>query len=175
MRVLGVDPGARATGYGVVERGARAHRLLECGVIRPDADGELGVRLLAIHEGLLELIDRHDPACLAIEGVFTGRNARTAMVLGHARGVAVLAAARRELPVYEYPPAEVKKAVVGTGTASKRQIGFMVRKHLRLREAPRPSDAADGCAIALCHLFSLRFPDDAGARPPRAARREGSG
>lgn len=169
MKVLGVDPGTRATGYGVVERGTGAHRLLECGVIRPGAEEELGVRLLVIHEGLLELIDRHAPGCLAIEGVFTGRNARTAMILGHARGVAVLAAARRDLPVHEYPPAEVKKAVVGTGRATKRQVGFMVRKHLRLREAPSPSDAADGCAIALCHLFRLRLPADAAA-PPRAGR-----
>lgn len=171
MKVLGVDPGTRATGYGVVARGGGTPRLLECGVIRPRAEEAFALRLLAIHEGLLELIDRHAPECLAIEGVFSGRNARTAMILGHARGVAVLAAARRRLPVYEYPPAEVKKAVVGTGAATKRQIGFMVRQHLRLREPPAPSDAADGCAIALCHLFRLRMPADAGAGP--AGRGEG--
>ncbi|MGH7540681.1 MAG: crossover junction endodeoxyribonuclease RuvC [Gemmatimonadota bacterium] len=155
MKVLGVDPGTRATGYGVVERAERTHRLLECGVIRPPANGDIAARLLAMHEGLLELIDRHRPDCLAIEGVFSGRNARTAMLLGHARGVAVLAAARRSLPVEEYPPAEVKKSVVGTGSATKDQVGLMVCRHLRLREAPRPADAADGCAIALCHLFRI--------------------
>jgi crossover junction endodeoxyribonuclease RuvC len=151
--VLGIDPGTRATGYGLVERKGSDHRLLECGVIRPRKDANLTGRLLEIHTGALELIDRLEPDCVAVEGVFTGRNARTAMVLGHARGVLVLAAALRSLPVYEYPPREVKKRVVGTGAATKAQVGFMVQKHLRLREAPSPADAADGCAIALCHLL----------------------
>lgn len=126
---------------------------MECGVIRPRG-GDLADRLVEIHEGLLEIIDRHEPACVAIEGVFTGRNARTAMVLGHARGVLVLAASLRGLPVHEYPPREVKKRIVGTGAASKDQVGFMVKKLLRLVEPPQPADAADGCALALCHLMA---------------------
>lgn len=153
MKVLGVDPGSRATGYGVVERRSGSARLVECGVIRPEPGSDLTQRLIDIHTGLLELIDRLAPECVAVEGIFTGRNARTAMLLGHARGVAVLAAALRQLPVHEYPPAEVKKTVVGSGRATKTQVGFMVRQHLKLAEVPRPSDAADGCAIALCHLF----------------------
>jgi crossover junction endodeoxyribonuclease RuvC len=151
--VLGVDPGTRATGYGFIERDGGRTRLLECGVIRPPKQADLATRLVEIHEGLLELVDRLEPDCVAIEGVFTGRNARTAMVLGHARGVLVLAAALRAAPVHEYPPREVKKRVVGTGAATKSQVGFMVQKHLGLREAPKPADAADGCAIALCHLL----------------------
>lgn len=151
--MLGVDPGTRATGYGLVERDGPRHRLLECGVIRPRSSADLTGRLLEIHEGLLELIDRLEPECVSIEGVFSGRNARSAMVLGHARGVLVLAAALRSLPVYEYPPREVKKRVVGTGSATKAQVGFMVQKHLRLRDVPTPADAADGCAIALCHFL----------------------
>ena len=151
--MLGVDPGTRATGYGLVERNGTAHRLLECGVIRPRNKADLAGRLVEIHTGLIELIDRLEPDCVALEGVFTGRNARTAMVLGHARGVLVLAAALRSIPVYDYPPREVKKRVVGTGSATKAQVGFMVQKHLRLRETPSPADAADGCAIALCHLL----------------------
>ncbi len=115
---------------------------------------------MEIHRGVSELIDRTEPTCVALEGVFTGRNARTAMVLGHARGVLVLAAALRALPVHEYPPREVKKRVVGTGAATKAQVGYMVRQHLRLAEAPRPADAADGCAIALCHLLA-RMPGPA--------------
>lgn len=158
-RVLGIDPGTRATGYGFVAREGPDHRLLECGVIRPRKNAELADRLVEIHTGLLELIDRLEPHCVAVEGVFTGRNARTAMVLGHARGVLVLAAALRSVPVYEYPPREVKKRVVGTGAATKAQVGFMVQKHLRLREAPRPADAADGCAIALCHLLKGTLAD----------------
>lgn len=150
--MLGIDPGTRATGYGVIDRDRRRRTLVECGVIRPGADDLTG-RLLEIHRATLALIDRHRPDCVAIEGIFSGRNARTAMVLGHARGVLVLAAAMRELPVHEYPPRQVKKRVVGTGDATKAQIGFMVRKHLGLAEAPSPSDAADGCAIALCHIL----------------------
>ncbi len=167
MRVLGVDPGTRATGYGVLDRRDGSHALVECGVIRTDSAHELPLRLLRIHEGLLELIDRHAPDCLAVEGVFTGRNARTAMVLGHARGVVLLAGATRGLPVAEYPPADVKKAIVGTGGATKRQVAFMVQQHLRLREEPRPADAADGCAVALCHLFqaALDLHAAAGGRP----------
>lgn len=153
MRILGVDPGSRATGYGVIEHRGGAARLLECGVIRPPPEAGLTRRLVDIHLGLLELIDRHSPECVAVEGIFTGHNARSAMLLGHARGVAVLAAALRDLPVHEYAPAEVKKAVVGTGRATKTQVGFMVCQHLALADVPRPSDAADGCAIALCHFF----------------------
>jgi crossover junction endodeoxyribonuclease RuvC len=149
-----VDPGTRATGYGVIEGTVGHPRLLECGVIRPDNKGDLTRRLVDIHQGLLELIDRWTPDCVAIEGVYAGQNARTAMVLGHARGVAVLAGALRGLEVLEYPPAEVKKAVVGTGAATKQQVGFMVQQHFRLKEPPHPSDAADGCAVALCHMLA---------------------
>jgi len=156
--VLGVDPGTRATGYGLVERHGPRHRLLECGVIRPGRDAQLPRRLVEIHLGLLELLDRHQPDCVALEGVFSGRNARSAMVLGHARGVLMLAAALRSVPVFEYPPREVKKRVVGTGSATKEQVAFMVQRHLRLVEAPSPADAADGCAIALCHLLHGGLP-----------------
>ncbi len=161
--MLGVDPGTRATGYGLVAKEGRAHRLVECGVIRPHRDADLTGRLLDIHLGLLDIIDRLEPECLAIEGVFSGRNVRTAMVLGHARGVLVLAAALRALPVHEYPPREVKKRVVGTGAATKAQVGFMVRQHLRLAETPAPADAADGCAVALCHLLRGRLSAPAAA------------
>lgn len=153
MRVLGVDPGTRVTGYGLVEGSARRARLLECGVVRTSRGGGLGERLLEIHRGLLEVIDRLEPACVAVEGVFHGQNARTAVVLGHARGAALLAAAMRGVEIVEYPPAEIKKAVVGSGAAAKAQVAFMVQRHLHLESPPEPSDAADGCAVALCHLF----------------------
>lgn len=153
MKVLGVDPGTRVTGYALIHRLDRRPRLIECGVIRTAKGADLALRLVEIHRGMTELIERLDPTCMAIEGVFTGRNARTAMVLGHARGVLVLAAALRDLPIHAYPPREVKKHVVGTGAASKEQVGYMVRQHLRLKQVPAPADAADGCAVALCHLF----------------------
>ena len=154
MRVLGVDPGTAATGFGVVERNAGELRLVECGVIRPTRSAALAVRLSEIHHDLVEVIERTRPDCMAVEGVFYGENARTAVVLAHARGVILLAGAERELDVAEYAPAAIKNAIVGTGRATKSQVGYMVQKLLGLAEPPRPSDAADGCAAALCHLFT---------------------
>lgn len=123
-------------------------------MVRPTRSAELPGRLREIHRGLLEVIDRLEPTCVAVEGVFHGFNPRAAVVLAQARGAALLAAADRELDVAEYPPAEIKKAVVGTGAATKEQVEFMVQQHLRLRAPPAPADAADGCAVALCHIFS---------------------
>jgi crossover junction endodeoxyribonuclease RuvC len=152
--VLGIDPGTAVTGYGVVARTSDgAVSLLECGVIRTDSRAPLPDRLRDIHEGILEVLQRHSPEVVAVEGVFYSKNARTAVVLGHARGAILLAAALQHLPVAEYPPAEVKSAVAGTGRATKEQVGFMVQRLLKLREAPRPHDAADGVAVALCHCF----------------------
>jgi crossover junction endodeoxyribonuclease RuvC len=154
MRVLGIDPGAAATGYGIVEEHSRRYRLLECGVVRTRPEDALSLRLAAIHVGILEVIERHAPDCLAVEGVFYRKNARTAVILAHARGAAMLAGALSGLPVLEYPPAEIKNSVVGSGRATKDQIGYMVQKLLGLAEAPSPADAADGCAVALCHLLT---------------------
>jgi crossover junction endodeoxyribonuclease RuvC len=152
--VLGIDPGTAVTGYGVVARGGGgAVSLRECGVIRTTARAPLPQRLRDIYEGVAELMDRHRPAAVAVEGVFFGKNVRTAVVLGHARGAILLAAALREISVAEYPPAEVKSAVVGTGQATKEQVGFMVQRLLKLKDVPRPHDAADGIAVALCHCF----------------------
>ncbi len=149
-----MDPGIAATGFGVVEGRPGRVRLVECGVVRPRRDAALADRLLELHEGLLSVIDRVEPDCLAVEGVFYRENPRTAVVLAHARGVALVAGASRGLTVAEYPPAEIKKAIVGTGRATKQQVGWMVQKLLGLAEPPRPSDAADGCAAALCHILT---------------------
>lgn len=152
--VLGVDPGTAVTGYGVVRRGADgALSLLECGVIRTDARAELADRLRDIHLGVLEVIERTQPGAMAVEGVFYAKNVRTSVVLGHARGAILLAASLRGLRVAEYPPAEIKSAVVGAGRATKDQVGLMVQRLLKLRAVPKPHDAADGIAIALCHCF----------------------
>ncbi|HKK27111.1 MAG TPA: crossover junction endodeoxyribonuclease RuvC [Gemmatimonadota bacterium] len=153
LRVLGVDPGSAATGYGLVVRADGGLRLVECGVVRPDGSEPLPRRLAQIHEGLDRVLDRLEPTCVAVEDIFQGRNARTAAVLGHVRGAILLTAALRGLEVAEYPPASIKKAVVGNGNAGKGQVAFMVQKHLGLREPPEPADAADGCAAALCHLL----------------------
>jgi crossover junction endodeoxyribonuclease RuvC len=150
--VLGVDPGVGTTGYGVVARSSDgAVSLLECGVVRTDPATPLPVRLRQIYEGIGEVLVRHRIEVMAVEGVFYAKNVRTTVILGHARGAILLAATLRELPVFEYAPAEVKNAVVGTGRATKDQVQFMVQRTLRLRTAPSPADAADAVAVALCH------------------------
>lgn len=151
MIVLGVDPGAAVTGYGVVNKTAAGLSLLECGVIRTEAAHGLPARLREIHNGIVDVIERHNPQIMAVEGVFYSRNVRTTVILGHARGAILLAAALREIEVAEYAPAEIKNAVVGHGRASKEQVQFMTQRLLRLKTPPTPSDAADGVAVALCH------------------------
>jgi len=157
--VLGIDPGTATTGYGVVEgEGTGALRLVECGVIRTRPRDPLPERLKEIYAGVLELIERHRPDALAIEDVFYARNVRTTVVLGHARGVILLAASQSRLDIAEYPPAEIKKTVVGTGAATKEQVQFMVARLLRLRTAPQPADASDGVAAALTYLMTAKLP-----------------
>jgi crossover junction endodeoxyribonuclease RuvC len=148
--VLGIDPGTAVTGYGVVRaRGAGGAELLECGVIRTRASEPLAARLHDIYEGVRELLTRHAPAAMAVEDVFYAKNVRTTVVLGHARGVVLLAGQQAGVAIHEYPPAEIKKAVTGSGSATKEQVQFMVTKLLRLKSAPQPADAADGVAAAL--------------------------
>jgi crossover junction endodeoxyribonuclease RuvC len=152
VKVLGVDPGLTTTGYGVVARaGGGALSLLECGVVRTDAREALPARLRAIYEGISEVLERTAPDVVAVEGVFYGRNVRTTVILGHARAAVLLAATLRGLAVAEYSPAEIKSAVAGTGRATKEQVQYMVQKLMRLKAPPRPADAADGVAVAICH------------------------
>ena len=154
MRILGVDPGTAVTGYGVVES-TTSHlgRLIECGVIRTRPGDSLPQRLQQIYEGIREITARLRPDVFAVEGVFYATNVRTTVVLGHARGVILLAGAHSDLPVIEYSPAQIKKAVVGRGAAVKPQVGYMVARLLNLKTPPKPADAADGVAVALTHLL----------------------
>ena len=166
MIVLGIDPGTATTGYGVVSGdGSRPPTLVECGVIRTRPRDSLAERLREIHEGVTELIARHHPAAVVVEDVFYAKNVRTTVVLGHARGVVLLAGAQARVDVFEYPPAEIKKAVVGSGAATKEQVQFMLTRLLRLKAVPTPSDAADGVAAALTYLMTARVPKMAVARP----------
>lgn len=173
--VVGIDPGTMATGYGVVSRGTDgALSLLECGVVRTTSKAPLASRIREIFEEIERVLDGFTPSAVSVENVFQGKNAHSALVLGHARGAILLAAALRDLEIHEYSPREIKKAVVGNGNATKSQVGFMVQERLRLRTPPRPSDAADGVAAALCHFvmgIDGAFPD---ALPHRFARREGA-
>ena len=153
--VLGIDPGTAVTGYGVIRKeGRNPLTLVECGVIRTKPRDELPQRLSEIHDGVVELIRRHQPNVLSIEDVFYARNVRTTVVLGHARGVILLAGELAHLEVHEFPPAEIKKAVVGHGGATKEQVQFMLTRLLRLKAVPQPSDAADGVAAALTYCMA---------------------
>ena len=155
MIVLGIDPGTASTGYGVVQGdGLGLVSLVECGVIRTRARDPLASRLGEIYEGVRELLARHRPDALSVEDVFYAKNVRTTVVLGHARGVVLLAGQQAGADIYEIPPAEIKKAVVGNGAATKEQVQFMLTRLLKLKSIPQPSDAADGVAAALACLMS---------------------
>jgi crossover junction endodeoxyribonuclease RuvC len=151
VRIFGIDPGSIRTGYGCVETDGTRHRLVTCGVVRTPLGSTLPDRLHAIHDGLTRLLRASAPQCVVIENVFHARNVRSALVLGHARGVAVLAAVEAGLPLVEYSPAEIKLAVVGYGRAEKSQVQQMVKMLLGLAAAPSPHDAADALAVAICH------------------------
>ena len=157
--VLGIDPGTAVTGYGIVRKeGRNPLALVECGVIRTRPRDALPARLAEIHEGVMELLRRHKPTVLSIEDIFYARNVRTTVVLGHARGVILLAASQAGIEIHEYPPSEIKKAVAGTGAATKLQVQFMVMRLLRLKSPPQPTDAADGVAAALCFALAPELP-----------------
>src|SRR6476646_10065235 len=154
MKIFGIDPGSERTGYGCVETDGRRHRLVVFGSIAAPAHTAFPDRLLMIHAGLTALLAEHRPDCVAIENIFHARNVRSALRLGHARGAALLAASAAGVPIAEYTPAEIKRAVVGFGRAEKPQVGLMVRLLLGLDAVPAPHDAADAIAVAICHIHS---------------------
>jgi len=158
VRVFGVDPGSLRTGYGCIDTDGSRHRLVACGAITTPAAAAFPEKLLAIHRALGQLLRKHRPDCVVVENVFHAANVRSALKLGHARGVALLTAVEGGYPVVEYTPAEVKLAVVGYGRAEKHQVGEMVRLLLGLSEVPQPHDASDALAVAICHVHSSAGP-----------------
>jgi crossover junction endodeoxyribonuclease RuvC len=155
MRVLGIDCGSESTGYGVVEMDAEGGlHSVAAGAIRLTGRDRLPARLARVFRELSDIITKYQPSAVAIEDVFYAVNAKSALKLGHVRGVAMLAAASFELPVAEYAPLSIKSAVVGYGKADKVQVQEMVKRLLRLAEVPHPSDVADALAIAICHLHT---------------------
>lgn len=172
MRILGVDPGSVITGYGVVESDGKRHRLIEFAAIRPPSNAGFAERLLAIDKRLQDVLDRLKPDCCAVEETFYAVNVKSALKLGHVRGVAILAAARAGIPVFEYSPLAIKQALVGYGRAEKKQVQEMVRLILGLTEPPAPFDSSDALAVAICHIhtestkskFSRRQASDAKRR-----------
>jgi crossover junction endodeoxyribonuclease RuvC len=157
MRILGIDPGTASTGFGVVEEIAGELTAIAFGVISTPAHTPMPERLLGLHQQLTRILSLHAPASAAVERLFFQRNVRTAIAVGQARGVALLALAQYGVPVAEYTPPEVKQAVASYGGADKRQVQEMVRILLRLDAIPQPDDAADALAIAICHTHAARW------------------
>lgn len=148
--ILGIDPGSRITGYGLIKESNRQIEYVDSGCIRTSPDGELSQKLLEIYDGICELMEQYEPSEVAIEQVFMHQNPNSALKLGHARGVAMVAAASHRVKVSEYSAREIKKTVVGYGAAAKDQVNHMVVKLLTLSKPPQ-NDAADALAIAICH------------------------
>ena len=154
MKIFGIDPGSERTGYGCIESSGSRHRLVVSGILSAPARATFPEKLLLIHRGLKALLERHRPECVAIENIFYAKNVRSALKLGHARGIALLAASQASIPVVEYSPAEIKRSVVGYGRAEKQQVQAMMRLLLGLDAAPSPHDVADALAVAICHIHT---------------------
>lgn len=155
MIILGIDPGTRVTGYGVIRVKGQKIEVVDFGCIRPPVNATSSKKYLVVFDAIEQLIALHKPEALAVEGQFMHRNAMSAMKLGMARAMALLAAERAGIPIFEYAPKKAKKAVVGHGSASKQQVQKMMQALLNLEKPPTPEDAADALALALCHANSL--------------------
>jgi crossover junction endodeoxyribonuclease RuvC len=171
VTVFGIDPGSERTGYGCIASDGRRYRLVACGAITCPPRDAFADRLLTIHAELARLLAEHRPDCVAIENLFHAINVRSALKLGHARGVAMLAAVAAGVPIAEYTPAEIKRAVVGYGRADKHQIQQMVKLLLGLVAVPAPHDAADALAAAICHAHHTADARLAGSVPARRRTR----
>ncbi|MBM2825366.1 MAG: ruvC [Dehalococcoidales bacterium] len=157
MRILGIDPGTLVMGYGVIESRDDDVTFIDCGAVTAPGRSPIGERLSYLYHQLQEIVARYQPEAMAIEQPFLAKNVKTALAIGRAQAVAMLAAANRGIPVFEYTPAQVKQRVANYGASSKEQIQEMVRLQLRLSEIPQPNDAADALAVALCHLSEIHL------------------
>ena len=157
MKILGIDPGTKVMGYGVLDSEDDEIALIDFGALVVPVRSSTGERLSFLYNGLMEIIQRHQPDAVAVEQPFVSKNVRSAMAIGRAQAVALLAAAGRGIPTYEYTPAQVKQSVANYGASSKEQIQEMVRLQLGLSEVPQPNDAADALAVAICHQREMRL------------------
>jgi len=157
MKILGIDPGLAVTGFGIVGYDQNRFSVIQYGVVRTQAGTSLPERLEKINQGLTRIIQQYQPEAVAVEELFFNTNAKSAFLVGQARGVAVLTAAQASLPVYEYTPLQVKQGIAGYGRADKHQVQQMIKNLLNLREIPRPVDAADALAVAVCHAHTGSF------------------
>jgi crossover junction endodeoxyribonuclease RuvC len=154
LRILGIDPGIAIVGFGFIDKAGSRLVPVQYGCIQTEANTDPAVRLRDIYDALLQLIEKYKPDAVAIEKLFFNRNVTTALTVGQARGVIMLAAVQKGLSIAEYTPLQVKQAIVGYGKAEKHQVQEMVRMFLHLRAAPKPDDVADALAIAICHAHS---------------------
>ena len=157
MIILGIDPGLAIVGYGVIEAQKGAFRPIDCGVINTPKEDTVPIRLNKIYDGMLSLIEKFKPDCIAIEELFFNTNITTGINVAQARGVILLACQQKGLKMYEYTPLQIKQALTGYGKAEKKQIQFMVTRLLNLKSVPKPDDAADGLAVALTHGQTARL------------------
>ncbi len=157
MIILGVDPGVATTGYGLIEKKGSKLGYVECGTIQTPSQTSLSKRLHLLSKELSFLIERFSPAEMAVEELFFNSNTKTALTVGHARGVILLAGESQHLPVYSYTPLQVKTAVCGYGRCEKKQVQYMVKMLLNLPQIPRSDDAADALATAICHSHSIKL------------------
>ncbi len=157
MRILGIDPGTIAMGYGVIESRDDETKLIDCGALTAPRRSPIGERLSFLYNKLVEIISNYQPDEVAVEQPFIAKNPKSALAIGRAQAVAILAAANKGIPTYEYTPAQVKQRVASYGASSKEQIQEMVRLQLGLSQIPQPNDAADALAVALCHLSEIHL------------------
>ena len=159
MKIIGIDPGLVQTGFGIINVNNNQTTLIDYGVIKPSPKDTLAKRLFTIFNDVCEIISNYNPQIFAIEEVFYGKNVKSAMRLGQARGASMVAAASKKIPIYEYSARKVKQSLTGNGNAHKSQVQFMVKAKLQMDHNPKPMDAADALAIALCHDHQFRMAD----------------
>jgi crossover junction endodeoxyribonuclease RuvC len=159
MKILGIDPGTVVMGYGTIESENGELALVDFGAIKVSEKSQIGERLNRLYHELLKVIQRHKPDAIAVEQPFVAKNVRTALAIGRAQAIAILAAAEKNVPAFEYTPAQIKQRVANYGASSKEQVQEMVRLLLGLEEAPQPNDAADALAVAICHAQEIHLKD----------------
>ena len=157
MIVLGIDPGLRKTGFGVLSVSNDKPKLIDYGIIEPNKDEKISKRLFTIYNDINQLVEMFCPNIFSIEDIFYGRNVKSALLLGQARGIAMLCAAKHDIPVFEYSAKKVKQAITGNGNADKTQLQYMIKQIFKLKQVPTPLDASDAIGIALCYIYQTRI------------------
>ena len=157
MKIIGIDPGLSCTGFGIIEVSENDKSIIDYGVVKTDSKDPLCDRLKVLHEDLEYIIKKYKPTVMSIEQIFYGKNVKSALLLGHARGIPMLLASIYKLPLYEFSPRRIKQSLTGNGNSTKEHVQFMVKKVLLMDELPQPTDASDALAIAVCYNQNFRI------------------